>query len=355
MAKRKSIKEAASSQPQLIIREVQTKDAAELLRLSAHLDSVNLPNNAKEIKKVISRARNGFSGRAKDVADREYLFVLEDKVSGKLRGTASIIGQHGHPGAPHIYFDVIPDERYSVTLNRHFNHTCLRLGFNFRGPTEIGGLVLDPILRGQGVGKLMSYVRFLFIAMYRDRFRNNILAELMPPLEKDGRSLLWEHLGRNFTGLDYQEADKLSGQNKEFITSLFPHSSIFASILPKKVQSLIGKVGPETKNVRGMLEAIGFQYSHRIDPFDGGPHFEAVTDNIAPIKNSNAFTLAKGSLEPLENDPWALVGIGQTNGATRFRASRSQVRFASEGVQLPQDTKRMLKIKPSEQLWILRL
>ena len=132
------------------------KDAKGLLRLAAHLNSLNLPNNAKEIQANIRRARDSFTGKTKDISKREYLFVLEDLNSGQLFGTASIIAQHGHPDAPHIYFDVIPDERYSVTLGRHFEHTCLRLGFNYRGPTEIGGLVLDPNLRGHGVGKLMS-------------------------------------------------------------------------------------------------------------------------------------------------------------------------------------------------------
>ena len=87
-------------------------------------------------------------------------------------------------------------------------------------------------------------VRFLYIARHRAAFRDEVLSELMPPLEEDGRSLLWEALGRHFTGLSYQEADRLSRENKEFIRTLFPQDPIYASLLPASAQALIGQVGP---------------------------------------------------------------------------------------------------------------
>ena len=69
---------------------------------------------------------------------------------------------------------------------------------------------------------MLSYVRFLFIGMHRDRFRDEVLSELLPPLEPDGTTALWEALGRQFTGLSYQEADRLSKDNKEFIQRAVP-------------------------------------------------------------------------------------------------------------------------------------
>jgi arginine N-succinyltransferase len=57
-----------------------------------------------------------------------------------------------------------------------------------------------------------------------------VLAELMPPLEPDGTSHLWEALGRRFTDMSYAEADLLSKKNKEFIKALFPESPIYATL-----------------------------------------------------------------------------------------------------------------------------
>ena len=59
-----------------------------------------------------------------------------------------IFAQHGSRRAPHVFFDVLEEERYSETLDRHFAHRVLRIGYNYKGLTEVGGLVVRPELRG---------------------------------------------------------------------------------------------------------------------------------------------------------------------------------------------------------------
>jgi arginine N-succinyltransferase len=337
-----------------VIREVQPKDIDALCALSVHLDSVNLPHDKRSLKSILRRSRESFSGKIEDPFRREYLFVLELD-DGSLAGTSMLFAQHGHPETPHSYFDVIPDERYSVTLDRHFRHICLRLGFSYRGPTEAGGLVLDPSLRGRGLGKPLSFVRFLFIAMYRDRFRASVLAELMPPLTDDGRSELWDHLGRKFTDLDYKEADRLSQKNREFIVSLFPQSFVHASLLPAHVQALIGQVGDETKGVRRMLESIGFEYSDRIDPFDGGPHLEAPTDQITLVRNARSCELEAQTVDPAterEDLSRVLIATGTRDGPTRFRATEAWVRLSGDRVQGPEGLAERLHISSGERVWV---
>ena len=58
-----------------------------------------------------------------------------------------IFAQHGSRRAPHVFFDVLEEERYSETLDRHFVHRVLRIGYNYKGLTEIGGLVVRPEFR----------------------------------------------------------------------------------------------------------------------------------------------------------------------------------------------------------------
>jgi arginine N-succinyltransferase len=84
--------------------------------------------------------------------------------------------------------------------------------------------------------------------------------------------------------MTYQQADRISQTNKEFIRALFPSEPIYACLLPAAAQALIGEVGPETKGVEKMLRRIGFEYGGRIDPFDGGPHFTARTDDVTLVK-----------------------------------------------------------------------
>ena len=206
-----------------IIRDIAPEHLDDLQRAAVYLDSVNLPDDRAALAAVIERSRGSFSA-ALPIDERCFVFVAADAGSGEVVGTSMIFAQHGSRRAPHVYFDVLEEERYSETLDRHFSHRVLRIGYNYKGITEVGGLVLRPELRRHPLrlGRLLSFIRFLYLARHRGWFRDEVLSELMPPLEPDGTSLLWEALGHRFTGLTYQEADRLSQANKEFIRALFP-------------------------------------------------------------------------------------------------------------------------------------
>ncbi len=270
------------------IRAALPKDEEAILRIARHLNTVNLPDDAEGVRTILGESLQSFTGGLKDPRRREYVFVLHDMEKDRLIGTSMIFAQLGRRDAPYIYLDVIDEERYSQTLDKHFKHTVLNIGYSYNGPTEIGGLVMLPDYRlsPERLGQFISYVRFLYIKMHRDLFRDEVLAELLPPLEQDGTSHLWDALGRHFTGMTYAEADRASKQNKEFIRGLFPEGTIYASLLPKQAQDVIGKVGASTRGVEKMLRRIGFRYAERVDPFDGGPHFTAPTDEITLVERT---------------------------------------------------------------------
>jgi arginine N-succinyltransferase len=276
------------------VRAARNEDLPGLLQAAEHLDSVNLPHDEDRLAKFVDHSQQSFAGTVAR-ENREFLLVLVEREGPQERtiGTGLIFAQHGTMQAPHMYFDVIKDERYSETLDKHFRHTLLRLGSNYRGMTEVGGLVVLPShrKRPEKLGALLAYARFLYIALHRDGFMDKVVSELMPPLEPDGTSLLWEALGRRFTGLTYQEADRLSRENKEFIRALFPQDPISATLLDPKARALIGQVGPASKPVEHMLRHVGFSYSRRIDPFDGGPHFHARTDRIRVVQATRRATV----------------------------------------------------------------
>jgi arginine N-succinyltransferase len=337
----------------LLLRDVQRSDLPGLERLAAVLNSVNLPNNQEVLETLIDKSVRSFAGKVKVPFEREYLFVLEDTRNEQLVGTSMIIAQHGTFEAPHIYYGVGEREHYSATIDRHFKHRVLSIGYNYDGPTEIGGLVVDPPFRSGAdkPGKQLSYVRFLFIAMHRRMFRDRILAELLPPLLPDGRSLLWEAIGKKFTGLTYHEADRLSRQNKEFIKELFPQSDIYLSLLPDKAQKVVGEVGIDTRGVQRMLERIGFKYVEHVDPFDGGPHFEANVKDVSLIQRYRTAKLAEGDLE-LEADEM-LVALERGSGRNRFRAVKTSVRFDDQKVLLPARAKELLGAEAGNKLALI--
>ena len=330
----------------LLLRDVRRSDLPRLRALARVLNSVNLPADDRALAGIIDRSVRSFSGRIADPLRRTYVFVLEDPGMGRVLGTSMVIAQHGTRESPCTFLDVTERESYSSTLDRHFRHQVLSIGFHFDGPTEIGGLVVDPRSRGGPAlpGKQLSLVRFLYMAMYPDRFRETVLAELMPPLAKDGKSLFWESFGRRFTGLDYQDADKLSRRGKEFIQQLFPGGEFYATLLPPRVQRALGKVGRSTEPARRMLSRIGFRYVDRIDPFDGGPHYEAKLAEISVVRGHRRLAVAQEPLEPGKRDPEVLAGVVRAKGPNRFRAVRTQARSSGGRVRIPAEARRLLGV-----------
>ena len=279
------------------IRGAVRADEEALLGLARHLNSVNLPNERSHVQRLLDHSERSFSGELKDPRKRKYVFLLRDLESGTAVGTSMIVAQLGRRDAPYIYFDVITEEKYHAALDRHFQHTVLHLGFSYQGPTELGGLVVLPEHRRatDRYGLLISYVRFLFIAVHRELFQPELLAELLPPLSADGTSHLWEALGRRFTGMSYAEADLLSSTDKSFVRDLFPSGGIYASLLSAEAQNVIGKVGAQTKGVEKMLRRVGFRYAERIDPFDGGPHFLAAADDVTLVHHARTARIARAA------------------------------------------------------------
>ena len=335
------------------IRQSYREDVDQILAVAEHLDTVNLPADRKHIEGILDRSERSFTEEV-PAAEREYVFVLEDLDAKKVVGTSMIHAQHGTKRAPHIFYRVENDERYSYTLDRYFVHPVLRIGYNYDGPTEIGGLIILPEYRGnpEALGKALSYVRFLFIRMHRAVFRNEVLSELLPPLTDDNTSLLWEAVGRKFTGLTYQEADLLSKDNTEFIHALFPDDPIHVELLPPEVRAVIGVVGPETRGVEKILRRIGFTYANQIDPFDGGPHFVAKTDEITLVRDAREAPIVDaggGGGAPV----WAVLAVERPGQRPVFRATGAKVVLGADGsIGAAPEVRQRLGVEAGETVWV---
>jgi len=336
------------------IRAVLPGDEPQLLEVARHLNSVNLPHDAGVIAEIVDHSHRSFTGEIQNPRLRQFVFVLVDREKDRIVGTSMILAQLGRPGAPYVYFDVFDEEKYSATIDRHFHHTVLKIGYSYNGPTEIGGLVLMPDYRraGDRLGTMISYVRFMYLAVHADQFQQNVVAELMPPLEPDGTSHLWEALGRRFTDMSYAEADLLSKKNKEFIKSLFPDGGIYASVLSADARSVIGKTGAQTRGVEKLLRRIGFRYANRVDPFDGGPHYAARLDEIELVQETKR-AKADRPVTPAPGDKRAIVAVEYAE-APFFRAVMTTIREeGTRGVALANDAWEVLNVHHSSPLIIL--
>lgn len=338
-----------------LLREVIPSDLEQLRELARRLNTLNLPNDSARLQKLIDVSRGSFGGVYREAKFRDYLFVMEDLEEDRLIGSCLIIAQHGTYERPAVYFNVHEEQKYSTTLDKHFLHQVLQLSFHYDGPTEIGGLILHPDYRGHPLklGKLLSFVRFLYLGMHRDLFRDRIVAELLPPLNPDGTSDLWDCLGQNFTGLDYRTADLLSRDNVEFIRSLFPSTPIYTALLPEHVRDLIGVVGKRTRPAKRMLEKIGFEWDHSIDPFDGGPTYAVDADQCKPVVRTRRVAYAGEFGADDKADGRALVAVEDDSREARFMATVCEYRESDGGVQLRGDG--LDKLAPADEVGLMAL
>lgn len=301
-----------------IVRPIRNNDLSAIFELSSQFVLLNLPANKEILKKKIERSLKSFSGELRKDEGAEYIFVLEDLSLTKIIGCSLILAKHGRPEKPHYSFKVLKNEMHSEDLGIGFIHHVLRLNSESDGPSEIGGLLLDSEYRSNPLklGKLISFARFLFIANNKEKFQKRLLCEFAPMLTPDGRSHLWEELGRKFTGLTYEEADRLSLRNKEFIRQLFPIEDIYLALLSPEVRMNLGKVSESTEPAKHLLMKIGFEYLNEIDPFDGGPHFGSKVDNVKLIKEAKKSKVSFSDVE--DKKPTHLIS---SLGATEFLAT----------------------------------
>ncbi|MBY0308040.1 MAG: arginine N-succinyltransferase, partial [Phycisphaerales bacterium] len=253
-------------------------------------------------RKGVPGAGHDFSEMVLSVSGRppQFLFVMEETESKGVIGSSQIIAQMGGPppGQPNLSLQLSRKEMFSESLQTGATHTVAKLHLDQSGPTEIGGLIMQPSFRGhrQKLGRLMSLVRFHYIGLYRQMFASRVLAEMMGVVTVDregGKSPFWEHCTRQFINLTYDQADAFCADNKEFILSLFPREEIYLSLLPPQARAVVGQVGPETVPAKKMLEKLGFKYHMRVDPFDGGPHIECATDSISLVQQTRRLELGK--------------------------------------------------------------
>jgi arginine N-succinyltransferase len=306
----------------LILRPISAEDLDDLLVLAERLDSMNLPCDREFLQRRIAHSESSFSRQGHSNEPPIYVFVMKDQEADKVIGTSMIIAKHGVPGNPYYWFEVSTEERSSAELDKQFSHTKLRLRSTEDGPTEIGGLILDPKYRNhaQKCGKALSIVRFAYMSIHPDRFQREIIAEMLSPFEESGGNLLWDAFGQHFTGLDYRAADHLSARNKQFIADLFPRDPVYATLFPKNVQETIGTPNETAVAAVRILEKIGFRYLNQVDPFDGGPYYGAARDAITSVRERRELVLPGNCSDEhdLSGAPLALLSCETRRG---FRAT----------------------------------
>ena len=207
----------------------------------------------------------------------------------------------------------------SLAVGRVKAQTLLNLVNDFDGEAEIGMLFVDPAMRGGALGTLAARGRYLFIAAHRDWFGRRVMAELRGWQDADGRSPVWEAIGRHFYDMDFQEADRTGAlTGNQFIADLGPRYPLYLSLLPAAAQAALGRPHDDGRPAFEMLITEGFHAGDYVDIFDGGPTVVADIDAVRTVREARPVVMAGLATGGAQS----LVAVG--SGAD-FRVARGEV------------------------------
>lgn len=359
-----------------VVRQAKPKDVGTLVKLARMVYFINLPPDERLLGEKVAQSTRCFvkaaggpvsadarqNGRSRPrqaeisglaQMDQEgdlFVFVVEDTQSGGVIGTSQIRARQGGPGNPNWSFQLAERRFFSPTLGYGSTHTVGRLYGDESGPAEIGGLILQPSHRGhpRRPGRFLSFVRFHFMGRYRKLFPDRVLAEMMGPVTSDGDNLFWDHLGRKFIPVKFAEADRFCQHNRRFIPELFPREEIYLSLFPLEVQNQVATVSRETIPARRLLEGIGFKYRGHIDPFDGGPHLDVDTDQLAMVRDTRTARVGK-PVSPDKASGYGVVSVMSRDG--EFRCVETALEHeGSRPVRLTEEAMEALGVGPDAEV-----
>lgn len=291
----------------MVIRPVERSDVSALMQLASKTGGglTSLPANEATLSVRIERAIKTWQGELPK-SEQGYVFVLEDSESGTVAGICAIEVAVGL-NDPWYNYRVGTLVHASKELNVYNALPTLFLSNDHTGSSELCTLFLDPEWRKEGNGYLLSKSRFMFMAAFRDKFNDKVVAEMRGVIDEHGYSPFWQSLGKRFFSMDFSRADFLCGTGqKAFIAELMPKHPIYTHFLSQEAQDVIGQVHPQTAPARAVLEKEGFRYRNYIDIFDGGPTLECDIDRVRAIRKSRLVEVAEG--QPAQGDfPACLV------------------------------------------------
>lgn len=281
----------------MIVRPVSATDLPALLALvrQAGPGFTSLAANEDRLAHRVRWARRTFAEQV-ERADADYLFVLEDDEQ-QIVGVSALKGAVGLR-EPWYNYRVAMAHSSSPDLGIERQIPTLVMNNEMTGQSELCSLFLHPDLRSGSNGRLLSLGRLLFVAEFTHLFGDRLIAELRGHADLDGCSPFWDSLGRHFFRKDFHHADQLSGMgSKSFIAELMPRQPLYTCLLTEQARAVIGKAHPNTEPALRILTAEGFTHQGYIDIFDAGPVIEAPVSDIRTVRDSQALTLAIGSLD----------------------------------------------------------
>lgn len=279
-----------------VVRPARLDDLPAIAALAAMTGGgfVALPDDWAALKVRLERSAESLATPVTAPVDELYMLVLEDAVTGRIGGTASLNSRVG-VRSPLYSFKVRTERKSSAALESSTEIVTLEVSRELEGHSEVGGLFLHPQLRTGGLGRLLARSRYMFIAQHRERFGDTVLAELRGWLTADGSSPFWDAVGRRFCPVDFAGAERIRRHHGcQAIVDLLPKLPLCANLLTREARAVLGKTHESGTPALRLLLAEGFNDIGSIDLLEGGPNLVTRTDELTTLRASTLAPLVIG-------------------------------------------------------------
>lgn len=321
-------------------------DHADILHLAekSGVGMTSLPPDGAVLRAKITRAEASFAGTCASAADESYLFVLEAPETGRAVGISGVLCHVGLR-QPFYSYKLSTITQSSESLGIFSRQQTLSVVNDYTGTSEIGSLYLLPEYRRDGMGRLLSRVRFLFMAEFPQRFSQKIISEIRGVHDPKGNSPFYDSLAKPFFQMDFKRADYLCAtQGNQFIADLMPKYPIYISLLPKRARDVIGQPFAASEPAKALLESEGFFFNDYLDIFDGGPTLEAYLSDLRTVKESRRATVSA-----VEDGLTSARYLACNTRYAEFRATIAALAEKADGtVRISKKTAESLHVEPGD-------
>ncbi|WP_075181640.1 arginine N-succinyltransferase [Pantoea sp. 1.19] len=336
----------------MLIRPVTRDDLPQLLTMAEKTGGgmTSLPVDRETLAARIERSLQSWQGTLPR-GEQGFVFVMVDAGQDRAVGICAIEAAVGLQD-PWYNYHVGNQVHASKELNVYNSMPTLSLSNDHTGSSELCSLFLDPDWRVGKNGYLLSKSRFLFIAGFRDKFADKVVAEMRGVSDEHGHSPFWEAVGQRFFSMSFRDADYLSGTGqKAFIAELMPKHPLYIDYLSPAAQAVIGQTHPHTAPARAVLEAEGFRYRNYIDIFDGGPTLECDTRHIRAVRKSRLLTVTDAAVIDTTL-PLCLVANEDFH---QFRATLLRADPRANTIAIDARARGLLQIQPGDTVRVVKL
>ena len=275
----------------ILFRPVKLSDTEQLetlAKLSGPLVS-SLPEDRLYLSNKVECSQSSFMQNVMSPGDESYLFVLEDSESGQLLGSGGINALAGNK-APFYSFRHDIKIHSSNKLNVHNRVHALTLNHDLSDHSQLCSFYISCDLIDSDYPALITLSRLIYMHLSAERFAKQWMAVLPGIFDKQGQAPFWEHVGRKFFGINYDQVKHYHGtREKTFIAEMMPYHPLYVALMDEQAQQAIGLVHQSAQQQFSLLKDQGFESNKYVSIFDAGSiaiganDTGSLADKITPV------------------------------------------------------------------------